>query len=311
MLTKRICLVLGAGASLPYGFPTGGELLDYIKGQQPDEWWPLARELFSSERVQDDHERLVSTARRLGSESIDHLVGKQTRFREYAKALVAYRISQGETPPRVLQAGRDWHNFLIRHATDEKPLNEVTPISVVTFNFDRSFEEATLGRLAAAYELVDDTEAEARARVAKVLRTWPIVHVHGSLGALPELASNEAVVRPYRQIKEPGDLALGSQGVTLLDDAVEDSPDFTRARELICAAEVVLFLGFAFHRLNCKRVIPRAWGADNNILYATSKGMSVGAVNKAKERFYPSRSLQTFDEDSLKMLEVVENAFSN
>jgi len=79
-------------------FPTGGELLNWVRHRQPDDWWPLAGELF------------------------------------------AYRISQGETPPRLLQARSqyDWHDFLILHATDERTeVEEVTPISVVTFNFVR------------------------------------------------------------------------------------------------------------------------------------------------------------------------------
>jgi hypothetical protein len=314
MLTKRICLVLGAGASRHYGFPTGGELLDQIIGQQPDEWWPLAAQACDSVATQGFHHSLVSALRSAGSPSIDHFVGKQPRFREYARALIAYHISRGETKPRILQAGKahDWHNFLMQHVADGAPtLADIPSLDVVTFNFDRSFEEATLLRLSNLYAGAADTEADMRSRVVEALVRWRIVHVHGSLGPLPELAG-AGPSRPYEPIVNATQLRAASGRITLLDDAQPDSPEFAHARSIIRESEVVIFLGFAFHRLNCQRVLPADWGPDNHMLYATGFEMSEGAKNKAIQQFLPTRTLN-IDEKlaNVELLRKFEHVFSN
>jgi len=49
---------------------------------------------------------------------------------------------------------------------------------IVTFNYDRSFEQGMLRRLVASFD------GATMPQVADVLRTWQIVHVHGLLGKL-------------------------------------------------------------------------------------------------------------------------------
>ena len=63
---------------------------------------------------------------------------------------------------------------------------------IVTFNYDRSFEQGMLRRLVASFD------GATMPQVADVLRTWQIVHVHGLLGHHPNLAidSNR---QPYGQ----------------------------------------------------------------------------------------------------------------
>ncbi len=39
MITKPTVLVLGAGASKPYGYPLGGELLEYIYAVLENDMW--------------------------------------------------------------------------------------------------------------------------------------------------------------------------------------------------------------------------------------------------------------------------------
>lgn len=312
MITKRLCLVLGAGASSPYGFPTGGELLSFAN-KPDDDWWPIAEQLFRA--TPTFHQEFLQERIASGAESLDEFVGRQTRFKEYAKALIAFRIGECESRSRILGAtgsSIDWMTTFIRLLVEGVQLEELgkTELSVVTFNFDRCFEETLLLRLSAIFREAGETDLEARTRVARALTSWrwPIVHVHGSLGPLNELSGGG---RPYEPTLDPKQVLLAAQRLVLLDDAQGDSQEFQRARQLIRDASFVFFLGFGFHRLNCKRVLPRPWGTSQPIVYGTVQRMSIGRIEKAKQYFLPGPTAQLFDLDSLQLLKNIEHLFSD
>lgn len=315
MLKTRICLVLGAGASQPYGFPTGNELLNLVLRQQPDDWWPLVANAFGTRTASQTHEAFVSALRNAGTQSIDDFVGKQTQFRDYAKALIAFHVATKENSPALIgtAVAADWHRFFIELLVQgANTLDDVAnaPLSVVTFNFDRSFEETTIIRLASLYRLPNgEFLATARQRVADAMSRWPLVHVHGSLGSLP--GTKIGPFREYKSTLTSDELRGAVENIELLNDADPNSDRFERARMLIREAKVVFFLGFGFHRVNCQRVLPPAWGVDNSTIYATTKGMSSGAIRKAVSHFLPARTLSARDLDSLGLLRELEDVFSD
>jgi hypothetical protein len=155
MLTKQICLVLGVGASQPYGFPTASELMQYIQNGQPDVWWPLAKAVTGFEK--DDHERFVRRLRISGVPSIDQFAGGNPTSEKNAKALIADFVGRPEDSANVLDLPRDvdWVSYLKhRIAHDARQLSALRPMwpHVITFNYDRSFEELMLQRLANTFE---------------------------------------------------------------------------------------------------------------------------------------------------------------
>jgi hypothetical protein len=310
VITKKLCLVLGAGASSPYGFPTGADLLTFANNPN-DDWWPIAEKLFRVTR--ESHQEFVRERTSSGAASLDEFVGRQMRYKDYAKALIAFRIGQCESLSAirgVTGSQSDWMTFFIRQLVDGVQLKELgkTELSVVTFNFDRCFEETLLLRLSSIFRAPGETDPQARVRVASELWRWPIVHVHGSLGPLIELARDG---RPYEPTLDPQQVLLAAQRLVLLDDAQEDSQEFQAARELIRDASLVLFLGFGFHRLNCKRVLPRPWGSNQPTIYGTVQDMSVGRIEKAKQYLLPLRSLHLLDLDNLQLLKSIEHVFSD
>lgn len=312
VITKKLCLVLGAGASSPYGFPTAADLLNFANNPNKN-WWPIAEKLFRA--TPEFHQEFARERLASGAESLDEFVGRQTRFKDYAKALIAFRIGECESRNAIRGAtnsSSDWMTFFIRRLIDGVTLGDLgkTELSVVTFNFDRCFEETLLLRLSAVFKESNETDVQARARVARAITSWqwPIVHVHGSLGPLIELAGSG---RPYEPTSDPGQVLLAAQRLVLLDDAQEDSQEFQRARELISTASVVFFLGFGFHRLNCKRVLPRPWGTSQPTVYGTVRSMSVGRIRKAERYFLPGPTAQLFDDDNLRLLQNLEHVFSD
>jgi hypothetical protein len=281
MLTKQICLVLGAGASQPYGFPTGGELMQYIRGTQPDEWWPLAKAVTGF--GPDEHAAFVSRLSGSGVTSIDQFVGGNPASEKYAKALIAQFVGRAEDTANVLNrppGTSDWANYL-----KERIVNNVWKFEalkprwphVVTFNYDRSFEEIILQRLVHSFE--DATQP----LVADLLRKWQIVHVHGSLGDHPALTADGSG-RPFERTLDPAALEAAISRILLVHDAKKDSPEFTRARALIQDAESVFFLGFAFHSSNLEKLFPLSAPRPTASLFATQWPDAASALKKASGR---------------------------
>jgi SIR2-like domain len=311
MLTKKLCLVLGAGASSPYGFPTGGGLLEFARTPN-DDWWPIAEHIFNA--GPDFHMQFLAELRASGAASLDEFVGRQTRFKDYAKALIAFRIGECESRDTILGAtgaSSDWVTFFIRRLVDGVDLENLgkAELSVVTFNFDRCLEETFLLRLGAIYREPTESDSAVRVRMAHTFSKWhwPIVHVHGSLGPLSAFGGGG---RPYERTVDPKRVLLSAQRITLLDDAQADSPEFQTARGLLRDAEFVLFLGFGFHRMNCKRVLPQPWGAAHPHVVGTAKEMSPGAMERARRYFLPGPTLQFQNVDSLVLLQNLEHLWS-
>jgi hypothetical protein len=277
MLTQQICLVLGAGASKPYRFPTGAELKALACGAQSEEWWPLAKAVTGF--GPDEHVKFVERVIDSGVSSIDQFAGAISSYKQYAKALIAYHIGRVEHSTTVIQAqeDQDWLNYLkqqfVNPAQKFSELKSIPP-TVVTFNYDRSFEEGMLRRLTASFEDVT------RQSVAEYLRTWQIVHVHGSIGPHPELAA-DGKGRAFAHTLDPDALRAAMEQIILVRDANPDSEEFTRARESIRGAATVFFLGFAFDPLNLDRILPKGPPNDLPPFYATRRADSATAIRKA------------------------------
>lgn len=307
MLTKKTVLVLGAGASVPYGFPTGGQLLDIAMSSQSEEWWALAEQVGSWDN--GDHLQFKKCLHESGSPSIDHFVGRRPEFNGYAKALIAYHIGRAEKQSKVVEAkpDADWHKFfcqLLVDGADSLDALKATQLQVITFNFDRSFLEGLLIRLSNTFNVH-------RTIVAKAISHWQVLHVHGSLGSLPEFPSGTGHTRRYGDHISTEFIRRSQEGIKFLNEAEPDSLEFSSARSFIQNCEVAIFLGFGFHRMNCDRLIPDTWLEGNPEVHATVIGLSQGAVQKATRRITPPRHFHTENTDALAMLRKIEDIFSD
>jgi hypothetical protein len=118
-------------------------------------------------------------------------------------------------------------------------------LTIVTFNFDRSFERALFRFLRANCA---DTEAKAR----EMMKSVPVHHLHGQLG-LPEWLG---VGEPGQQRTYSPDhietdyLQVVARQIRILDEEVLDSTSLQLAVDALAEAEVICFLGFSYHPLN-------------------------------------------------------------
>jgi hypothetical protein len=112
---------------------------------------------------------------------------------------------------------------------------------------------------------ISDVEALA------LLRTLPIIHLHGSLGDLSEY--------PYQSTASPTELLSISRGIQIIHE-IEDLTDnfcndrFRSANIAMTQAARVYFMGFGFNPNNLRRFrLPKDFGHDKGVL-ATCNGIN-------------------------------------
>lgn len=242
MIRSPTTLVLGAGASAPFGYPVGARLTEMLKqGAQPGAWlWDvLIGAGFTEERVAHFRAELRKSQRL----SIDAFLEDWAEdFMEVGKTAIAAVLMEFENPDKLIDEP-DWYRRLFHTLTDRGSF-EGNQLSVITFNYDRSFEFFLATCLPARFRIPKE-------RAVDWLRKQPILHVYGDLGPLPEF---ELGGRRYGDAKrQVAEIKAAAAGIHLVRGGLSP-PSFERARQFLRDAERVVILGFGFDRANCIRL---------------------------------------------------------
>lgn len=243
MVTKETILVLGAGASVPYGYPTGKQLAhQIIQGENDNE---LIKELLI---MGIDDEKLKAFFRDFAmssSPSIDAFLEYRQEHLEIGKLIVARLLIQCEHEKKLFGTD-DWYQYLWQHlgtSFDEFGNNK---LGIVTFNYDRSLEHFLFNALKGKYGKTDEETADK-------LKQIPIVHVHGQIGQLPWQSSNNG--RGYRRRHTPEELKKSSSEIKVVHESTGNAEaKFNEAIVLLNKATNIYFLGFGYHKLNLERL---------------------------------------------------------
>ena len=233
MIKTRTVLILGAGASQPYGFPVGYELFAMIcngKFGLPDD---DRRVKLIAQQTTSFQEEL----KRSGQTSVDAFLERRDDLVPVGKYLIAATLipfeSEGtlfETPLKGL--GQRWYRHLFGALNAPPGEFGNNALSVITFNYDRSLEHFLATALSKNYQA---------GRVGEELRKIPIIHVHGSLGEYG-----------HGRMYSPRLVAVSeaTTSIRIVHEAVELQP----AHQLLSQAEQVIFLGFGYGEKNIERL---------------------------------------------------------
>ena len=242
MITVPTTLILGAGASEPYGFPLGVDLLNQVCSLE-NRPRPLKDAGFTDEDIGTFFDDLKHSAH----SSVDAFLEKFQQYVEIGKAAMAATLIPCEDPTRLFppQVSRPhWYEFLANRLEVGTPRFDENQLSVVTFNYDRSLEhylyKVLLTRCGGG-----DTEAFG------LLTSIPMIHVHGTLGAYSPLGGDG---RPYTQEVTAETVRMAAGDIRIVSDADVETEQFQTARTLLKQAERIYFLGFGFQSDNVRRL---------------------------------------------------------
>ncbi|MCD2324756.1 hypothetical protein LQ953_12095 [Sphingomonas sp. IC-56] len=164
-------------------------------------------------------------------------------------------------------------------------------VSIITFNYDRCIERFLAQALADYYDFSPSASQE-------IVSNLRIFHPYGQVGKLPW------------QI-ESGGVAFGSDYGNLLQlagqiktftEGLDDQQILSGMHDAVGDAEVLVFLGFAFHPLNMELLTPGYSTAAQRI-YATTLGLSdsdEAVIEDDILRMLGKDDLAFFDQQSLK-----------
>ncbi|HET8580462.1 MAG TPA: hypothetical protein VFL31_05635 [Nitrospiraceae bacterium] len=118
MLSRRTVLVLGAGASRPYGFPTGKELIKLIHEGTRKPSRHLAEELIECGFQFDLIQEFGRDLKLSSLASIDAFLEHRKKFRDVGKAAIAAVLIPLEKETsfeeyNVQQENSPWYDYLI------------------------------------------------------------------------------------------------------------------------------------------------------------------------------------------------------
>lgn len=280
-MERKLTIVVGAGASKDFGLPTGAELKAQIA--------KMLNIRFSSEgQKSGDHlvaEALGIEANRRGlhlndlrphalhiaaamplAASIDNFIDTQRGNKEIelcGKVAITKAILDAERKSK-LYLGLDneenraslhqsiketWLNALfirlIENCSENELASRLDTLSFIIFNYDRCVEHYLFHALRTYYSISPQDAAGLLARVK-------FFHPYGVVGRLVWQAMHRS--RPH--IDFGSELAAGSllesaKNIRTFTEGTDPaSSDVAEIKEEIATSKTVLFLGFAYHRLN-------------------------------------------------------------
>ena len=256
MIKKETVLVLGAGASVDYGFPTGAKLRSRIVAELRAEG-PLFQLLSKMGDRPDEAARLSRFAEELngsGVPSVDRYLAQRRQDDpegvERGRRAIAAALLMAEDGTKLLDRSDEprWFEDLWDRLTHDviapTAFSLGNRISVITFNYDRSLEHAIYNWAQILY----------REGADELLNNlFPILHVHGLMEDADPRAIN------YRAVGSELTMARvenAARRIVLPDDEEGTRIAGHRANLHLAEAETVCFLGFGFNRNNLRRLLP-------------------------------------------------------
>ncbi len=278
MIDIPVVLVLGAGASHPYGFPLGRDLVDEAITNSSG-LKPILAEIHDAlPRRLEAFLRALDTAR---PTSIDaFLEARHPQFEYEGKAVIAYHLMKKEDEKKLDTVPRDedWYQHFLYEMLHINDYNNIgfSRISILTYNYDRSLEYFVFKRLRG---LGHSEEACRKAVEALYIR-----HLHGQIGYLPEI---DGKGRRYEPRVDAARLKLAIDGIRVIHEpVVENDPIFFEPYIWLRQAKNVIFLGFGYLDKNVERLNLQENRMTNTSYWGTGVGVPP-AVAKRLVRLFP------------------------
>jgi hypothetical protein len=296
MIKEKTVLILGAGASMPYGFPSGPALKKTI-------WKTIAHEAGGYEYILEslNHKRVAcgfeAHIKEFGEKlrqspffSVDLFLERHPSFVEVGKIAIATILLPFEKMAGVqpTEEEQDWYPLLFRYLESSPDKFSENNITIITFNYDRSLEHYLYTSLLNGYE---DSTANS---CAEILNKLNIIHIHGKLGGLPWENNVVEYGEMYKYESYRADnayplncISRAADNIKIMFENNNEDEAIKEAYLELSSAGKILCLGFGYHEANLQHL-----GLLSNInsgnlkpeidISTTIHGTSHGLFNKEK-----------------------------
>ncbi len=283
MIKENTVLILGAGASFPYGYPLGTALVNQIIERLRHLRDEERHHVLTTSLLRAGNTTLAmirefrDTLHQSGQFSIDAFLENHGRYLRMGKLAIAHTLLDAERGQHLHNAGEGrWYRYL---------LNEITRgstgrLSVITFNYDRSLEKYLSTALANTYG------PDSPGRYPHDIE---FVHLHGSIGSQGP---------PDDPMDPPIEAA---RNIRIIHEADGLGPDFARAHALLEEAAIVAFIGFGYHPDNVRRLaVTEHYTGDR--LYGTGYRLGRDEVRRSNDLFGGREVVDSIGYDALDFL---------
>lgn len=254
MISENTVLILGAGASKPYGFPTARELRKDIIFNTI----PLLKNYADKNGKSadfDDHpyvkkvKEFIEIFKNSSTSSIDLFLSRNKDYYNIGKEIITLLLSNYEIESKfreeIKNIENDWYFYFYETLTKDiikseevSRLNE-NKISIITFNYDRSFEHFL-------YESLLNSFRSKSEEIQAFMMSFKIIHVYGKLAPLPWESNDRSEKYASNYLRDY--YAEYSKNLQII---YEDRKTKTEEIiEIITNSKKIFFLGFGYAEEN-------------------------------------------------------------
>jgi hypothetical protein len=283
MIMTPTVLVVGAGGSLPYGYPLGYDLVKKIvvdAGEPNSDFCKVLGRL----SIASVYPKLLANELRVsGRQSIDAFLESRNDLLPVGRLAIAYELLGNENPEKIYQTN-DWYQYLFNRICDPHQFETFgrSNVSIVTFNYDRSLDFCLFSALRKFFQ----KSLEECVHNFNYIR---IIHVHGAIGHPPTDEDNWL----YGHAKSLDAIRYSADQIKIIHEIHEtndDTPEFRTARAILNEADVICFLRFGYHSTNVRRLIKGVFNLSGKRICCSGFGLT-DAERKAVEKQFPLANL--------------------
>lgn len=287
MITQETVFILGAGASVPYGYPTGNKLRQDICENFEKRIVELTKKdpESSNPDVRQAHKDALAFTNvffKSSTPSIDLFLARNRQFAEIGKKAIVFSILEAEKNSQFREdisdhESQDWYFYLFQKMTEDLIDPESfedfdgNKVTFITFNYDRSLEHFL-------YESFSNSFSEApRDKIVSQLNKIQIFHVYGVVDKLPW----QGGTMKYRDDFSLESVNEMQNNIRLIQERMGRN---SRAMEVAMKnASRFYFLGFGYAEENVDILGIRDIFNDDQNIYGTALGLTQKEIDQKRD----------------------------
>ncbi|WP_374972561.1 hypothetical protein [Spongiibacter marinus] len=307
-MTKRTVFIVGAGASKEVNLPTGAELKSKIAGLLDMRFDTFGSSLQSGshEIVAALRQKVMLPDRRRGdinpylheawhirdalpqAISIDNFIDAHKENEKIAlcgklgivksileaegNSLLTIDDRRADSTIDFMRLDKTWYIPFFQQLTEncgkDDLLERFQCVTLIIFNYDRCIEHFIFHALRNYYKITSEEAAD-------LVQAINIYHPYGQVGTLPWIDRNGAVgfgAEPHPEQL----LDIASRIKTFTEGTNPDSSEIIQIRSHMNELDRLVFVGFAFHKLNMQLIAPEDTSPQARLdCFATAHGISL------------------------------------